>query len=80
MSFTINGRQLLQVPAFREGVTPEARRRSYIHEAGGVTYWIVPTGPTSWTLRTPAGDTRCDDLEQAVAGIEASEREQGVEQ
>lgn len=75
MSFTINGRSLIQAVTFRVPTTGEVRRRSYTHTSHGVTFLLVPAGATGWMLCTPDGQASYDDLEAAVMGIDAYEGE-----
>ncbi len=79
MSFTINGRTLVPMIAFRTPTTDEARRHSYTHTSHGVTFLLVPSGVTEWILSTPDGEAAYGDLEAAVAGIDAYEDERGLQ-
>jgi len=66
--------------AFRAPTTDEARRHSYTHTSHGVTFLLVPSGATGWILSTPNGQAAYDDLEAAVAGIDAYEHERALQQ
>ncbi len=80
MSITVSGRKLVEVAALNGNVTSFSARPCYDHVSDGITFHIVPTFSTQWTLETPKSQGAeaevYDSLEETVAAIDRYEHEQ----